>query len=279
MTIIPFSLIPITIPTTAFQSFCTKPWKKWLSIHFLFNPWQSSEKSIKSKKHLVTHPLAIIGNKEVFVLSCLYSYMCMYQSFWKQSSQLVCIEEFDAMIWALVSQPTIFSERFYISWWFYPDSSSPLKNKKHHENVPDIRKDLHLGLDLLNTYPFLRNSPIPIYLLMLSPPTNGDCPSLPAPSSCPLMPPHPRSPSTGEASALAITPAPFPYLSFYGEHKNQTVFRHSHHTSLSLSLSVFLLPPNPILYSNFFLYCFFLSMFHYLSHSVLSHTCFLRLYF
>lgn len=99
---------------------------------------------------------------------------------------------------------------------------------------------MQLGLDLLNTYPFLRSSPIPIYLLMLSPPTKGDCPSLPAPSSRPLMPPHPRRLSTGEASALTITPAPFPYLSFYGEHKNQTRFHHSCHTSyLSLSLSLF----------------------------------------
>lgn len=67
------------------------------------------------------------------------------------------------------------------------------------------------------------------------------CPSLPAPSSHPLMPQHPTRLCTREASALTIILVLFPYLSFYGEYKDQTVFLHSCSTSY-LSLSFF---PSP----------------------------------
>lgn len=93
------------------------------------------------------------------------------------------------------------------------------------------------------------------------------CPSLPAPSSRPLMPQHPTRPCTREASALTIIPVLFPYLSFYGEYKDQTVFLHSCSTSY-LSFSFFPSPPTQFyLQISFsiasFCQCFIISFIHF----------------
>lgn len=44
---------------------------------FLIQPFTDFEQSIKSEKHHLNHALAVIGNKELLVQSCLYSYVCM----------------------------------------------------------------------------------------------------------------------------------------------------------------------------------------------------------
>lgn len=72
-----------------------------------------------------------------------------------------------------------------------------------------MKKDLHLGLDLLNTCPFLKSFSIPIYLVMLSPPTNHDRPSLPVPNSCPLMLPHPTRPPPRKPLRPLLRQPPF----------------------------------------------------------------------
>lgn len=126
------------------------------------------------------------------------------------------------------------------------------KQETNHENVPDMRKDLHLRLDLLNTYPFLKGSSIPIYLIMLSPPTHHDRPSLPVPNSCPLMFPHPSRHSLEKPLQPLLHQPPFHIFHFT---ENSTI-RHFFLSAIPpISFWTSLLPPFPILSSNLFLSC------------------------
>lgn len=142
-------------------------------------------------------------------------------------------------------------------------------------NVPDIRMDLYLGFDFLNTNHFLRTSSTSVYQIMLSSPTNYGG----VPPSTPLTHIHDvptlHKASHWETSASITRRAPFPQPKVLEKRIRQVPFTAAV-SPLSQCLPHCLLLLNPPIPSFHLPISFFITSFlstcNYLSPSLLSHT-------